>query len=168
MKADRGRLAFTALILLFVLFFIVTSFSYEHDARLIPLLVGFSTLVLVLAVLVNEIHPVSIIEKMNVDWTKDLKVQESSPKKKEKVAAKKLLIIICWIFGFFLFIFLFGFPISIALFTFAFLKIEGKVSWVKALLTAVIVSAAVFVIFEWAMGFGLFEGVLFGEIIPPI
>ena len=168
MKADRGRLAFTALILLFVLFFIVTSFSYEHDARLIPLLVGFSTLVLVLAVLVNEIHPVSIIEKMNVDWTKDLKVQEFSPKKKEKVAAKKLLIIICWIFGFFLFIFLFGFPISIALFTFAFLKIEGKVSWAKALLTAVIVSAAVFVIFEWAMGFGLFEGVLFGEIIPPI
>ncbi len=168
MKADRGRLAFTALILLFVLFFIVTSFSYEHDARLIPLLVGFSTLVLVLAVLVNEIHPVSIVEKMNVDWTKDLKVQESSPKKKEKVAAKKLLIIICWIFGFFLFIFLFGFPISIALFTFAFLKIEGKVSWAKALLTAVIVSAAVFVIFEWAMGFGLFEGVLFGEITPPI
>ena len=168
MKADRGRLAFTALILLFVLFFIVTSFSYEHNARLIPLLVGFSTLVLVLAVLVNEIHPVSIIEKMNVDWTKDLKVQESSPKKKEKVAAKKLLIIICWIFGFFLFIFLFGFPISIALFTFAFLKIEGKVSWAKALLTAVIVSAAVFVIFEGAMGFGLFEGVLFGEIIPPI
>lgn len=168
MKLDRGRLAFTALILLFVLFFIVTSFSYEHDARLIPLLVGFSTLVLVLAVLVNEIHPVSIVEKMNVDWTKDLKVQESSPKKKEKVSAKKLLIIICWIFGFFLFIFLFGFPISIALFTLAFLKIEGKVSWAKALLTAVIVSAAVFVIFEWAMGFGLFEGVLFGEIIPPI
>jgi hypothetical protein len=168
MKLDRGRLAFTALILLFVLFFIVTSFSYEHDARLIPLLVGFSTLVLVLAVLVNEIHPLSIVEKMNVDWTKDLKVQESSPKKKEKVSAKKLLIIICWIFGFFLFIFLFGFPISIALFTLAFLKIEGKVSWVKALLTAVIVSAAVFVIFEWAMGFGLFEGVLFGEIIPPI
>jgi hypothetical protein len=168
MKVDRGRLAFTALILLFVLFFIVTSFSYEHDARLIPLLVGFSTLVLVLAVLVNEIHPVSIVEKMNVDWTKDLKVQESSPKKKEKVSAKKLLIIICWIFSFFLFIFLFGFPISIALFTLAFLKIEGKVSWVKALLTAVIVSAAVFVIFEWAMGFGLFEGVLFGEIIPPL
>lgn len=168
MKVDRGWLVFTALILLFVLFFIVTSFSYEHDARLIPLLVGFSTLVLVLAVLVNEIHPVSIIEKMNVDWTKGLKVQESSPKKKEKVSAKKLLIIICWIFGFFLFIFLFGFPISIALFTLAFLKIEGKVSWAKALLTAVIVSAAVFVIFEWAMGFGLFEGVLFGEIIPPI
>lgn len=168
MKVDRGRLAFTGLILLFVLFFIVASFSYEHDARLIPLLVGFSTLVLVLAVLVNEIHPVSIVEKMNVDWTKDLKVQESSPKKKEKVSAKKLLIIICWIFGFFLFIFLFGFPISIALFTFAFLKIEGKVSWAKAILTAVIVSAAVFVIFEWAMGFGLFEGVLFGEIIPPL
>ncbi len=168
MKVDRGRLAFTALIFLFVLFFIVTSFSYEHDARLIPLLVGFSTLVLVLAVLVNEIHPVSIVEKMNVDWTKDLKVQESSPKIKEKVSAKKILINICWIFGFFLFIFLFGFPISIALFTLAFLKIEGKVSWVKALLTAVIVSAAVFVIFEWAMGFGLFEGILFGEITPPL
>lgn len=168
MKADRGRLAFTALILLFVLFIIVTSFSYEHDARLIPLLVGFSTMVLVLAVLINEIHPVSIIEKMNVDWARNFRAQEFSPKKKEKVATKKFLIIICWTFGFFLFIFLFGFPISIALFTFAFLKIEGKVSWAKALLTAGIVSVAVFVIFEWAMSFGLFEGMLFGEIIPPI
>jgi hypothetical protein len=168
MKADRNRVAFTSLILLFVMFFVVTSFTYESQARLIPLLVGFVTLVLVLAVLINEIHPISVIEKMNVDWTKNLRVQESSPKKKDKVAAKKFLIIICWIFGFILSIFLFGFPISIALFTFAFLKIDGKVSWVRALLTAGIVWAAVFVIFEWAMHFGLFEGLLFGEIIPPI
>lgn len=168
MKADRGRLAFTTLILLFVLFFIETSFSYEHDARLIPLLVGFSTLVLVLAVLINEIHPVSIIERMNVDWARNFRTQEFSPQKKEKVAVKKKLTILCWTFGFFLFIFLFGFHISIALFSFAFLKIEGKVSWTKALLTAGIVSAAVFVIFEWAMNFGLFEGMLWGEIIPPL
>ena len=168
MKADRGRLAFTALIFVFVLFFVVISFSYEYKSRLIPLLVGSSTLVLVLAVLVNEIRPVSILEKINVDWTKDLRGQVSAPKIKEKVGTKKFLIIICWIFGFFLLIFLFGFHISIALFTFVFLRIEGKVNWIKALLMAGIAWAFVFAVFELAMDFGLFEGILFGEIIPPI
>lgn len=168
MKADRGRLTFAVLILLFVLSIIVMSFRYDRDARLIPLLVGFSTLVLVLAVLVNDINPFSIIERMDVDWTRNFRTQEFSPQKQERVGAKKFLIILCWTFGFFIFIFLFGFHISIALFTFVFLKSEGKVSWFQALLTAGIVSAAVFVIFDWAMKFELFKGILWGEIIPPI
>jgi hypothetical protein len=168
MKTDRGRVAFTALIFLFALFFIVASFGYDHEAGLIPLLTGLSTLVLVLAVLINEIHPVGFIERMNVDWTKDFMAQEFSLQKKEKIGEKKFLIIMCWVFSFFLFIFLFGFHISIAMFTFVFLKIEGKISWIRALLMAGIVTATVFVIFEWAMGFRLFEGILLGEIIPPI
>jgi hypothetical protein len=166
MKVDRGRVAFIAFILLFVLFFIVSSFSYEHKARLMPLLAGFSTLLLALALLIHEIRPVVFIEKMNVDWTKDLRALESSPQIIEKVHTKKNLIILCWMFGFFLSIFLLGFHISIALFTFTFLKIEGKASWIKALLTAGLAWAAVFVIFEWAMQFGLYKGILFGEIIP--
>ena len=168
MKTNPRRLTFSVLILLFVLFIIVTSFNYDYDARLIPLLVGFSTLALVLAVIINEIHPVSILEKMNIDWTENLRGQEAVSKTKDKVPTKKFLIILCWIFGFFLLIFLLGFHISIALFTFVFLKIEGKVSCAKALLTAGIVSVAFFVIFEWAMDFGLFDGMLFGEIIPPL
>ena len=82
MKTNPRRLTFSVLILLFVLFIIVTSFNYDYDARLIPLLVGFSTLALVLAVIINEIHPVSILEKMNIDWTENLRGQEAVSHKK--------------------------------------------------------------------------------------
>jgi hypothetical protein len=136
--------------------------------RLIPLLVGFSTLALVLAVIINEIHSVGFIEKMNIDWTKNFSDRETSPQKKDAAGAENIIIILCWIFGFFLSIFLLGFHISIALFVFVFLKIEGKAGWLKAIVTAGIAWATIFVIFEWAMDFGLFDGVLFGEIIPPV
>ncbi len=168
MKTDRGRLAFTSLLFLFVIFFIAMSFSYEYNSRLIPLLVGFPTLVLILAVFVLDIRPVSFLEKMNSDWTENLRAQESLPRTKDEVPAKKFLTIVCWIFGFFLSIFLLGFHISIVLFTFGFLKVEGKASWLKALLTAGIVWAFVFLLFERGMNFGLFEGIMFGEIIPHI
>jgi hypothetical protein len=168
MSADRGSLTFAVLIFLLCLFFVIISFNYEYNSRLIPVLVGFSTLVLALAVLIHEIQPVSILEKMNIDWTKDLRVTESVTEKKDGIPPQKYLVVLCWILGFFLLTFLFGFHISVALFTFVFLKIEGKVGWIKASLIAGISEAGIFVIFEWAMGFGLFEGILFGEIIPPI
>jgi hypothetical protein len=168
MKAVRGKLAFIVLILLFALFFIVAALSLDQKARLIPLLVGSSTLMLALAALINDIHPFVFIEKMSVDWTEDLRARKSSLQREEKANTKNVLIIICWMLGFFLFIFLLGFHISIALFTFVFLKIEGKVSWMKAILAAGIVWATVFLLFEWMMGLSLFGGGIFGEIIPPI
>ena len=124
------------------------------------------TFVLVLAVLIHEIRPMPFLEKMNADWTKDLRLQRPSLEKEEKVGLKKYLTIFGWTFGFFLSIFLFGFHIAIAVFTFLFLRIEGKMGWVKALLMAGLTWATVFLIFEWVMGFGLFEGIIFGEIIP--
>jgi hypothetical protein len=168
MISDRRSFVFAVLILLLCLFFIVMSFSYEYTSRLIPLLVGSSTLVLVLAVLIHEIHPVPILKRLIIDWTKDLRGQESLFKKRDKIPLRKLLIMICWILGFFLLIFLLGFHISIALFTFVFLKIEGKAGWIRASVVAGITWAAVFVIFEWAMDFGLFGGVVFGAIISPL
>lgn len=168
MKKERRKLAFELLVLFLVLFFIVASFSYDRRAKLMPLLVGFSTLVLVLVLLVNRIHPVSIIGKIDVDWTENLRLQELSQEREKEVGPKRFLLIVLWIFGFFLSILLFGFYISIALFTFAFLRFQGKVSHTKALLAAVLTWAAVLAIFEWAMGFGLFEGLLFGAILPPL
>jgi hypothetical protein len=168
MSTGRGGLAFAVFVFLLSLFFVLMSFDYEHNSRLIPLLVGLLTLALVFAVLIHEIRPFSILEKLNIDWTKELRVQESAFEKKDKDPARRIWIILFWMFGFFLLIFLFGFPISIALFTFVFLKIEAKAGWIRSSVMAGLSWAVVFVIFELAMGFELFEGVLFGEIIPPI
>jgi len=168
MKKDRGNLAFEVLILFLVLFFIVASFGDDPRVRLMPLLVGSSTLLLVLALLVNSIHPVSIFAKIDVDWTKDLRLPKFSEKEAQEFSVRQFMIIVCWIFGFFLSIILFGFHLSIPLYTFAFLKIQGRINLFKAMLAAGLTWAAVFAIFEAAMDFGLFGGVLFGEILPPL
>ncbi len=168
MKLERGNFTFSALFFIFILIVILTAFRYEPRARLVPLLVGLGTLILVATVLVNELRPIPLAQKLSFDLTKNYRSQEPAVRSERVVAARRLFVFLGWLFGFFLSIFLFGFYISIALFTLAFLKIEGKAGWIKALLTAGIVSLIVFITIEFAMGLSLFKGWLFGEIIPPI
>ncbi|MBM3285516.1 MAG: hypothetical protein FJY81_06550 [Candidatus Aminicenantes bacterium] len=168
MRLKRGHLAFSAALFVFVLVVILTSFSYEPRARLVPLLAGLGTLALTAAVLVNELRPVPFIEKLSFDLTKNYRPQEPAFRAAKTVTAARFYAFLGWLFGFFLSIFLFGFSISIALFTLAFLKVEGRRTWLEALLTAAIVSVLVFITIEFAMGLSLFKGWLFGEIVPPL
>ena len=80
---------------------------------------------------------------------------------------KQLLHMVLWIVFFFLLIFFFGFLVSIPLYTVGFLKVQGKLSWLRALISGVILEAVVFLLFEVAMEFSLYRGWLFGEVIPP-
>ena len=168
MKVDKKRQSFSSLFLAFVLVIVVTSFSYESNARLVPLVVGFLTLALAVLVIINEINPISLIKKLNIDLTEKYRSPEPTAHKEEMISQQRFFVFLFWIIGFVLCIFMVGFHISIAMFTFAFLKVEAKASWLKALLGAGIVWAAVFIIFELAMGFNLFKGWFFGEILPPV
>lgn len=168
MKTERRRLYFSALFLLLACVFVVTSLSYESDARLVPLVVGFITLVLSVLILINEIYPIPFITKLSIDFTENYRSREPVVQKEKVVSLQRFFVLLIWTVGFVLGIFMLGFHISIALFTLAFLKIEARATWLKAFLVTGIVWAAVFVIFEWAMGFSLFKGLIFGEILPPV
>lgn len=168
MKIRRAGLSFSVFLLIFVIVIIVTSFSYEPKARLVPLFIGLVTLILIGLVITNEIHPISLVERLNMDLMKVNVNQEAMPQGEMTASPKRLLVVFFWICGFFIFIFLLGFHASIALFILVFLKVEGRASWTKAILTAGIVSATIFAVFELAMRFSLYKGWLFGEIVPRI
>jgi hypothetical protein len=167
MKLKRGHFIFSALFFIFILMVILTAFRYEPRARLVPLIFGLGTLILVATVLVNELRPIPLIQKLSFDLTKDYRSDEPAVRSEKVASARRFFVFLGWLFGFFLSIFLFGFHISIALFTLAYLKIEGTAGWIRALLTAGIVSLVVFIIIDFAMGLSLFKGWLFGEFIPP-
>jgi hypothetical protein len=50
----------------------------------------------------------------------------------------------------------------------AFLKARGKIGWIKSTVAAIIVWGLIYFMFEKAMGFSLFKGLFFGEILPLI
>lgn len=81
---------------------------------------------------------------------------------------KKSLGIVSWMCGFFIVIFLVDFHIGIILFVLAFLKVQARVSWVKASIATAIIWCVTYFLFEVALGFTMFKGLLFGELIPDL
>lgn len=166
-RVNKPSIAFIGLLLVFVLVICVTSYSYRPKERLVPLLVGIATLITSLLVLVDEIHPIRLLSRLKID----LMGAAGGPllgKPEEHRTTVQLLHIIAWMMGFLILIFLVGFYMGIALFCLTFLKIQGKIGWLKAALITAILWCSIFAIFDLTMELHMFQGVLFGEILPSI
>ena len=166
-RVNKPSMAFIGLLLIFILVICVNSYSYRPKERLVPLLVGIATLIISLLVLVDEIHPIRLLSRLKIDLMGPAGGVMAGEAEKHETTIQ-LLHIIAWMMGFLILIFLVGFYISIALFSFAFLKIQGKIGWFKAVLIAAIVCCSIFAIFDLMMELHMFQGVFFGEILPSI
>ena len=166
-RVNKGSMAFIGLLLIFGLVICLNSYSYRPIERLVPLLVGIATLILCLLVLVDELHPIRLIRRLNIDLISAAGGAMLGEPEEHRTPIQ-LLLIIAWMMGFLVLVFLVGFYISIALFTFTFLTILGKIGWPKAVLITAIVWWSIFAIFDLTMELHMFQGVFFGEILPSI
>jgi len=168
MKVNKARFAFTLFLLCIILLFVATAFAYDPKAKMIPLIIGVAALILIVPILINEVHPLAIVKKMELDFFGNFSSGSPPSHGADAAGTKKLMLLFSWIIGFFIIIFLFGFHIGILVFTFAFLKIEGRFRWRPSMIAAAVTCGTIYVMFELAMGFRLFKGLLWGEIIPHI
>ena len=159
---------FTLLLLAIVLAFVLLSLGYKAEAMLVPLVVGIPTLTLAILVLLGERNPRlgKLFEISLEDVIAGVERSESAPS--ETHPGRKLLTILAWIFGLFIFVFLVGYVIAIPVFTFLFLKISARAGWLTTLLLTLVMGGVIYGGFEVAMRGNLFEGILFGGILPPL
>jgi len=162
---SKGKLIFTALLLLLTLGFVIAAFDYEPRSRLVPLLIGVITMVFGVIAFVHEIRPISLLNRFDMS-VMDLGGKVDAGPEKEEALDRRFLVSLGWITAFLLVSFLAGFHIGILAFMTAYLKIRGNVGWVKAIVVAIAVWGLIYVMFEVAMGFSLFKGLFFGEILP--
>ena len=166
-QVNKGRMAFTALLLIFALVFVIVSFSYGTKARIIPLMVAIVTMIIGVPLLVNEIHPVRLIRNLDIS-VMDLGGEASTEESEQRPSGKRFLGVVTWFTLFFALIVIAGFHIGIGAFALTFLKFQGRLSWPKAGMAAVLLWGTMFLLFEVALGFGLFKGLLFGELMPDL
>jgi len=164
-KIKIGKLVFTTFLLLLTSSFIIASFSYEPRSRMVPLLIGIITFIIGLIALVNEVRPIQFLSRFDVSII-DLSGKIDSKAEAEDTIDQKLFISIGWITAFLTVTFLGGFHFGIISFMIAYLKIRGKVGWLKSIWVSIAVWGLVYLMFEVAMGFSLFRGIFFGEILP--
>lgn len=165
---DKGHIGLLMVFLVFNLVILVASTSHTANARTVPLLAGGLTLVLLMAVLINEVRPLPALQRFNIDLTKKYRSDDLAVPAEPETAQKKLFASVLGIVVFFLMILSFGFYLSIPVYTFIYMRAKGKASWIRAVLTAVMIDALIFVFFEAAMGVALFKGLVFGEILPAL
>ena len=165
-KVNSGAILFSALITLFIVVISIYALDYKPKVRLVPLLVGIVSLGISILVLINEIHPLPMFAKFEIDLMGSLGEKETD--NEPQMIPSKMLAIIFWMIGFMALTLLVGFYISIAVFCFAFLRFQEKVGWLKSVSVTAGIWVFIFLIFSVVMDLQMFEGVLFGAILHKI
>jgi putative tricarboxylic transport membrane protein len=170
---NRGSFLFTLAFFLLVLAMVAVAFTYEANVRLIPLMVGIPTLLLLLVNLCAECFPETLralevgIEDLWGGSLPETSGEQPAEDVSESIRWIRAVAIIGWITVFFVLALLAGFLISIPLFLFAFLLIEGKIRWPLSLGVAGAVWIVVYLVFERAFMLDLWPGAI-TEIIPGV
>jgi len=170
-RLRRGNMLFTGLLLAFILVIILTSLTYSPKARLIPLIIGGGTLVLAILALLSEFYP-GLLRTLDVSLmdfaASGAAIEPGSEQPSGVKVAKRVLNMSMWLAIFFVLIYLVGFLISIGVFVLLFLKVYGKIGWVKTIAVSAITWGFIYGTFEVFIKVELFRGILFGAIVPPI
>jgi hypothetical protein len=163
---------YTMVMLVVPLVIIIASYGIPEKARAVPLLTGALTLLLGILALICEIVP-----RIGKIFEAELFTIDTGEAKKEPDPAveevsisdltKKILGCLALMVGFFIMIWLVGFFLAVPVFVFSYFMIFAQTRWINAILVTLVTEAFVFVVFQYLMGFELFQGILFGDIPPP-
>jgi hypothetical protein len=147
-----GSLAFNLLVLAMPVYFVWSSFSYAPTARYIPLIIGIPVLVLQAWIVLRELLPSPA-------------QAEATPPAHE---GRRAISIILWMgFFFILFSLLGAYPAAFS-FVLLSLVISSGTSWRLALAIATGLVVALWILFRLILRYSLYEGALFGGLIPPL
>jgi hypothetical protein len=148
------------IVLAFGVIFLAWSYIYEDKAQQVPVLVGWSLIVLcVLDVIASTgTAPGNAIKAF---FTGTI-VGEASGDAVAAQPMRKVLVAMAWPVAFVVFVYFVGFLIAIPIYVFVFVAVQGKKSIKVASLSAVAATAFTWIVFSQLMQYEVFPGLLFG------
>lgn len=167
----RGAIVFNLFVLAIPAYFVWSSFSYVPTARYIPLLIGIPVLILQVWVMLQE-------HSSSRSGTYDLSIldlgggQKFAPaqarSKHPADEGRQVIIITLWMGLYFaVFVFFGAYPATFS-YIVLFLLISSRTSWRLALAISAGTVVTLWVLFGLIMRYQLYEGALFGGLVPPL
>lgn len=155
----KGSIGFTGVLTLLVIIFNAMNLDYSHKMRLIPMIIGIPTLAFLVAELIRGTF-----------FLKNRKEEGMQPLDSAFLKTSFALAIFAAA------VFIFGFFVTIPLFVFFYLLWEARLKWPPAMLSALITTATVTLLFKIILKVDLWPGVisevisgyLGGGIAPPL
>jgi len=152
-EKTKSNLLPSLVILAFVIAYVVSGyFTLDETTRLVPLLAGIVTLLLLL------------LDMLSTKFSTDRRKESGRPEGggvRVPAARGRELTAILFVAGGVAAVYLLGFLIAIPLYLFASIAFLGQQSPRLALIVTLIASLSIYVVFEVALAYELFPGVLF-------
>jgi hypothetical protein len=147
---------FIIALLIIILLMTILSFHFSRGAKLLPLLSGIATSVMIIFLLL-----MACSSKIAAWYQKFESKTVSSTEVANGMGKKKEVSVVAWFSGCVVALYFLGYMIGITVFLFMFLKIWAKESWLLSLLSSVIVLGVVYFAFVYILRVPLHEGILF-------
>ncbi len=167
-----GTVLFHLFLLFGVLAMISSSFTFTERARLLPLMIGVPTAVLLAVSLVRELKPDLVLRFQN--WMAIFRSQApasktpsgfSSAVEQEVPPLSRFLIGGAWSCLLFILVLFLGFPVATLLFVPCFLLVFARYSWWRVFLYTAVLFLVEWYGFELLLGLKLWHGAV-PEIVP--
>ena len=135
---------------------VIASLQYDFRQRIVPLVIGIPTLVMLIAILLSDFSPRldRIIAMASLGSLQD------APTENLTASWARIFVIAGWLVALSIALFVFGFYVIVPLFLFAFFLVEAKTSAVIAVLSGLVISAVLYVSFPYFLGIEIWPGMV--------
>jgi hypothetical protein len=165
-KLLEGATILNLVMLVFTLYCVILALGYGRNSRMFPLAIGIPTAIL-LALSIVAVWKPAILRGADVHLADSSANEPNIDEIREaQHAPSHVAAMIGWLILAAVAIGLIGFRFAVPLFVLLFARFEGWAKWLAAMLVALFTWAFVVGYFELFMKFGMFRGVLFGDMLP--
>lgn len=145
----------------FAALYVYFSYEYEPKVRTFPLLVGTAMLIFVALDFISHTNT-ALGRLVGTLVGMDKPPEDDAPQSEPQASPIGALV---WIPAYGVFVYLFGFLVTAGLYMFISMAVFGKSAPLRAALWSGLLVGMVYVFFEVALGFRLFQGVVLGPLL---
>ena len=158
MKAMAERMIPAVIAFAIAVIFLTWSHAYEGRAHVVPMLIGWSAVVLTLVDILAQTNTRTGLALRGLLTGRPLDSSSSA-----NGGTSSAPIIAClWTAAFVGLVALIGFIVAIPLYMLFFMRFQGRLAWRNSALFALLITAVIWVVFEQFLQYRIFEGMLFG------
>ena len=134
---------------------VIASLQYDFRQRIVPLVIGIPTLVMLVAILLSDFSP-----RLNrILAMASLGSEQDAFSGDVAASWSRIFVIAGWLVALSIALFVFGFYVVVPLFLVAFFLVEAKTPAFVAVLSSLVVSAVLYVAFPYFLGIEIWPGI---------
>ncbi len=139
--------------------YLVWSYTYEGRQQTMPVLIGWTAVVLTLVDIVAQTD--TVVGRL-LNTVLSGKPLDSSTVSDGTASVSIATVACLWLLGFVVLVGLIGFIAAIPLYTLGFMLVQGRMRWSTAFISAAAITLVTWLVFEKLLRYQVFQGVLFG------